>query len=178
MSPVVEKTATQEEVESAAAGHLRQHLGNRLWPGAPVFDARRGEWLAPIHSRSLPPEVGLGEIVLNARAEVVRAPSRRALQRAAERYRAEHEAARAPEITTGLPLAFALRGPARGEGEALALADLPDDPAAVGREVLADPDLKQAYQCLKHALADPQMRGDVMGVLEALARAARGDERA
>ena len=57
--------------------------------------------------------------------------------------------------------------------EPLALPDLPEDPKAIGQELLADPDMKMAYRYLNRALADQQMRPNVLAALEAFARAAK-----
>jgi len=162
------QVATAKEVQRKASRYLLEELGNRLWAGDPTYDERHEQWTVPIHSRSLPADVGLGQITLDAYGNILRAPSHRDVQRAVQRHQA---AAPAP---VPLPLlAFTQR---RGDGEIeqepLALPDLPEDLQAIGQELLADPDLKRAYRYLKLALADPQMRPTVLAALEAFARAA------
>jgi hypothetical protein len=169
MSPKRQK-ATAEEVEREASGFILHKLGNRLWAGEPVYDERRKQWSVPIHSRSLPADKSLEQVTLNAQGDVVRALSRRAITRAVQRH--------LPAAPASLPpFAFA---PARGGGETeqqpLALPALPDDPQAIAAELLADPDMKKAYRCLKLALTDPQMRPTVLAALEAFAWAAKREE--
>jgi hypothetical protein len=66
----------------------------------------------------------------------------------------------------------------RGVGESAPsiLPDLPDDPTAIGQELLANPDLKKGYRCLKHALSDPQLRPMVLEALEGFAKAVGSEQ--
>jgi hypothetical protein len=110
--------------------------------------------------------VVLEHLTLDASGAVVRAPSRRTLQRAIQRHQAP-----AP-VPAFQPTVAVARGEVTS-ATALSLPDLPTDPQALGQEVLADPDLQRAYRCLRHALADRQMRPTVLAALEAFARVAR-----
>lgn len=159
----------QKEVRRKASRYILEKLGDRLWAGKPVYDTSRGQWTMPIHVRSLPAAVDLGPITLDAYGHIVHAPSRRTLQRAIQRQQSETAAP-----LSLLPFALApTRAPGAEAREPLPLPDLPDDPTALGHEVLSEPDLCIAYQYLKLALADPQIRPTVLAALEAFARAAR-----
>jgi hypothetical protein len=157
---------TGEEVEREASRYLLHKLGDRLWAGEPFYDDRREQWNVPIHSRSLPADVVLGQIILDARGIVVRAPSRRALQGAVQRHQ--------PATHALAPLSVSPSAREDSEaGQGLAPPDLPEDPQVIGQELLADPDTRRAYRYLKLALSDPQMRPTVIEALETFARAAR-----
>jgi len=166
MTQSQQRRATTEEVEREASRYIVHKLGDRLWAGEPTYDERHDQWNVAIHARGLSPDMVLDHLTLDVSGAVVRAPSRRTLQRAVQRHQAP-----APASAPLPSLAFA-----RGEvesAEALPLPDLPDDPQAIGQEVLSDPETQRAYRCLKRALADPQMRPTVLKALEAFARAAR-----
>ena len=169
MSPSKRPKATAEEVEREASRYILHELGNRLWAGTPIYDEHNEQWAVAIHSRSLSTAVELGHITLDAHGGVVRAPSRRTLQRAVQRHQAP-----APAAAPVPPFAFALaRESGEPEPSPLVLPELPADPQVLGQELLADQDLQMAYRHLKLALADPHMRPTVLAALEAFARAAR-----
>jgi hypothetical protein len=169
MSPSKRPRVMADDVEREASRYIVYELGDQLWAGAPVYHERRNQWTVPLHARSLPVDVVLGEITLDAHGRVARAPSRRTLQRAVR----QHQLATSSPLSR-LPFALA---PARSTGEkgqeSLPLAELPEDPQAIGQEVLANPEMKMAYRYLKRALADPQLRSTVLAALEAWARAAQ-----
>lgn len=75
-------TPDQTEVRHKASRYILEKFGDRLWAGQPAYDDRRARWTVPIHSRSLPAEVELGQMTLDAHGAIVRVPTRRALQRA------------------------------------------------------------------------------------------------
>ncbi len=169
MSPSKQPRATATEVEREASRYLVQKLGDRLWAGEPTYDEDREQWTVPIHARSLPAHVVLGAILLDAHGVVIHAPSRLALQRAIQRHQSE-----TPSSLSLLPFVFAPARTTGAEARApLVLPDLPEDPGTLGQEILNDADLRTAYQYLKLALADPQIRPTVLAALEAFARAAR-----
>jgi hypothetical protein len=75
---------TSEEVRRKASRYILEQLGNRLWAGEPAHDQNLQRWSVPIHSRSLPEEAVLGEVLLDLQGVVIHAPSREAVQRAIE----------------------------------------------------------------------------------------------
>ena len=81
MSNSTQRRATAEEVQRDASLYILQHLGDRLRAGIPIYDEHYKRWKVPIHSRSLPAEVELGHILLNAYGVVVNAPSRKTVKR-------------------------------------------------------------------------------------------------
>ena len=76
--------ATSEEVRRKASRYILEQLGNRLWAGEPGYDEQRQRWTVSIHSRSLPEEAVLGEVLLDLQGVVIQAPSRGVVQRAIE----------------------------------------------------------------------------------------------
>lgn len=162
---------TAEQIERAASGYLLAKLGDRLWAGEPVYDEKKRQWRVSIHSAALPEEEVLGHLLLDVRGNVLRAPSRYELA-------CPPEQRPVPSFSLPSNLAFAFpRGKGEPDQEPLVLPDLPDDPTAIGQEILADPALKAAYAALKAALADPQMRPTVLNALAAFAQAARPEEK-
>lgn len=86
MSPPKQPEATADDITREASRYVVHHLGDQLWAGAPVYDERRTQWTVPLHARSLPADVVLGEITLDAHGRVARAPSRRTLLAALEAW--------------------------------------------------------------------------------------------
>ncbi|MEW6207327.1 MAG: hypothetical protein AB1631_03105 [Acidobacteriota bacterium] len=87
MSSTKKPTATREDVEREASHYILHELGDRLWAGTPVYDATSKLWTVPVHSLSLPKEVKLGQITVDARGAVIKAPTRHAIRSAFEKRR-------------------------------------------------------------------------------------------
>jgi hypothetical protein len=108
MSSSKRQKVTAEEVEREASRYIVYELGDRLWAGEPVYDERSELWTVPIHSLSLPADVALEHLTLDAHGVLVHTPSRRALQRAIQQHQSTAQ-------------------------EPLALPELPDDPQTMAR---------------------------------------------
>lgn len=76
------RQATVENVERESSYYILHKLGDRLWAGEPVYDEDQERWTVPIHSLSLPTEEVLGQITLDSNGVIIKAPSRRKVQRA------------------------------------------------------------------------------------------------
>ncbi len=122
----------------------------------------------------------LGHITEDAYGVVIRAPSRRALQRAVQKHQEPKtgivEAIQ--NLLSGMPQFAVARGGGTVEesGAEEAIGRLPVRKAIV-QELQAlvqrDPELLAAFVNLRTALADPQMRPTVSKAVEAFARAAK-----
>ncbi len=73
--------------------------------------------------------------------------------------------------------ALQTRGSAAGFVPPVAHATSQAEADDIAREIAANPDLLAAYENLRTALADPQMRPTVLAAIEAFARAARPESR-
>jgi hypothetical protein len=82
MTPSDECRATAEDVQREASRYVLHTLGDQMWAGVPVFNERQQRWSVPIHSRSLPEEVSVGEIEVDLQGSVRRGPSRDMARRA------------------------------------------------------------------------------------------------
>ncbi len=107
MSSTKKPTATREDVEREASRYILHELGDRLWAGDPVYDSASEQWSVPVHSLSLPEEVGLGQITLDAQGAVVKAPSRRAIRSAFEKYQSKPEPRPSPTVERTQPIPIA-----------------------------------------------------------------------
>jgi hypothetical protein len=197
MLPTNQQRTTAEDVEREASRYILHKLGDRLWADEPVYDEQSEQWTVPIHSRSLPRDVTLGHITLDAQGVIVRAPSRDDIRRAIEARKAmSTQPAPKPqfiEAATDSPsggmvtslldaIRNALAGAppfayARGKGTTAEGAPMEEEPPlsldALTQDLQNDPDFFTAVVNLRAALADPQLRPKVLQALELLARAAK-----
>jgi hypothetical protein len=81
MSSANKSKATRKDIEREASRYILHELGDRLWAGDPVYDKTRRLWSVPVHSLSLPQDVELGQITVDAHGAVVKAPTRSVIKR-------------------------------------------------------------------------------------------------
>ena len=108
---------TADDVRREASRYLAYELGDLLWPGEATYDEAANEWRVPIHSQSLPRDVVLDHLKLDATGRVRNPPSRQELERIAQRSRSPEDLPIGPGarfydgfLTHGLMFAAASKG--------------------------------------------------------------------